>query len=44
MSRISASSENSAAFDKKDHLFIWGDAKWGKMGQLNPNVDIEAPK
>jgi hypothetical protein len=37
MARISASSENSAAFDKKDHLYIWGDTTWGKMGVVDIN-------
>jgi len=32
MARISASAFNSAAFDRKDHCYYWGDTSDGKMG------------
>ena len=44
MARISASGFNSAAFDKKDHLYAWGHAGYGKMGSTDTQKNIDTPK
>ena len=44
MARISASGVNSAAFDKKDHLYAWGHAGYGKMCSTDTQKNIDTPK